>query len=109
MIPRTISVEEAARHFNVMPCTVRAWIRSGRLAAFKIGKQYFIPELEVNKMLLADKPKADTDLVGKTRQELVSEFVNGVRISIPITQIWENRRQKNSRRRDHLQRCAKCQ
>lgn len=56
MLPRTLSVEEAANHFNVLPCTIRAWIKRGRLSATKIGKQYYIPEPEMEKMLMVDKP-----------------------------------------------------
>ncbi len=43
MLPRAMSVEEAANHFHVMPRTVRAWIRSRRLFATKIGKQVLHP------------------------------------------------------------------
>lgn len=57
MIPRAMTVDDTAKHFGVLPCTIRAWIRTGRLAATKIGKQYFIPEPEVEKALLISKPK----------------------------------------------------
>jgi len=102
-------VEEAAEYFHVLPSTIRSWIRSGRLLGTKIGKQYFIPEPEVKKMLLADRPKTDSGLDGISREELVSEFVNGVRIKVSALQIWEDRRQRNSRRRAQLERCAECQ
>ena len=71
MIPRTMSVEEAAGHFHVLPCTIRTWIRSGRLPAKKIGKQYYIPEREVEKMLLEDKPGTTTRLSQPSREEQV--------------------------------------
>jgi len=36
------SSEHLARIFGVQPAAVRAWIRSGKLKARKLGKRYFV-------------------------------------------------------------------
>lgn len=108
MIPRSISVMDAASYFHVLPCTIRAWIHSGRLSATKIGKQYYIPEPEVEKLLAVDKPGINDKSDNNMRAKLVSEFVDQVRIKATAMQIWDDRRQRNNRRRALLARCTEC-
>ena len=42
-----LTVPEAAKRVGRDPETVRRWIRSGKLAAKKIGQQHFVDEMDV--------------------------------------------------------------
>lgn len=42
-----LTVPEAAERVGRDPETVRRWIRSGKLAAKKIGQQHFVDEMDV--------------------------------------------------------------
>lgn len=42
-----LTVPEAAKRVGRDPETVRRWIRSGKLAARKIGQQHFVDEMDV--------------------------------------------------------------
>lgn len=42
-----ISISDYAKKWNVSTNTVRRWIKSGRLKAYKIGKLVRIPEDEI--------------------------------------------------------------
>jgi excisionase family DNA binding protein len=46
-----ITVPEAARRAGKDPETIRRWIRSGRLAARKIGTQHIIDEPDLDRLL----------------------------------------------------------
>lgn len=37
-----LTVSDVARIYHVSPSTVRAWIRSGLLEAYRVGKRYFV-------------------------------------------------------------------
>jgi excisionase family DNA binding protein len=45
-----LTVPEAARRLNRDPETIRRWIRSGRLAARKVGTQHVIDEHEIDRI-----------------------------------------------------------
>jgi excisionase family DNA binding protein len=46
-----ITVPEAARRAGKDPETIRRWIRSGRLAATKIGTQHVVEEADLESLL----------------------------------------------------------
>ena len=46
-----ITVPEAARRAGKDPETIRRWIRSGRLAATKIGTQHVVEEADLEALL----------------------------------------------------------
>lgn len=56
-----VTTKEAAKELYTTPYTVRKYIRAGKLAAAKIGKQYLIPKDELslflNEMTFKQKPK----------------------------------------------------
>jgi excisionase family DNA binding protein len=58
---RYLSVEEAARHANVHPATIRGWIRSGALPGRRAGRHHRVrcSDLEAH---LASLPKTAIDL-----------------------------------------------
>ncbi len=49
-----LTVPEAAKRVGRDPETLRRWIRSGKLAAKKIGRQHFVDEMDVT--ALSDTP-----------------------------------------------------
>jgi excisionase family DNA binding protein len=51
-----LTVPEAAKRVGRDPETVRRWIRSGKLAAKKIGQQHFVDEMDV--AALSDAPES---------------------------------------------------
>ena len=52
---RSLTVLEAARRVGRNPQTVRRWIREGKLAAHKVGRQHLIGE----EALAASEPRSD--------------------------------------------------
>lgn len=38
------TVDEVAARLRVKPCTVRTWVKAGRIEAIKPGKQFLITE-----------------------------------------------------------------
>jgi len=46
-----MTVCEAAKVFNVTFRTIYNWVRSGKLRAVKIGKQWYIPKAAVDALL----------------------------------------------------------
>lgn len=56
-----ITVPEAARRSGKDPETIRRWIRSGRLAARKIGTQHVIEETDLEAMLDAERLPVPSD------------------------------------------------
>ncbi len=45
------TVEELAEMLKVSTQTIRAWIKSGKLKSFKIGKAHRIPDTEVQRLI----------------------------------------------------------
>lgn len=51
------TIEEVAKLLKVAYLTVYRWIQSGKLTAYKAGKQYRIKEDDLNKFLEKKKTK----------------------------------------------------
>jgi excisionase family DNA binding protein len=51
---RRIAVPEAAKRAGKDPETIRRWIRTGRLRASKVGRQYVIEEQDLEPLLEDD-------------------------------------------------------
>jgi len=45
------TVDELAEMLKVSTQTIRAWIKSGKLKSFKIGKAHRIPDTEVQRLI----------------------------------------------------------
>jgi excisionase family DNA binding protein len=58
-----LSVEEIAHELNVHPDTVRGWIRTKKLRAFKFGRDYRVKPEDYQKFLdaRATTPEDDND------------------------------------------------
>lgn len=48
----TMTVEQVAVRCHVKPRTVREWIKQGKLSAHRIGKQYLIEEMDLNRAVV---------------------------------------------------------
>jgi excisionase family DNA binding protein len=73
--PHLYTVERVAELLNLHVKTVRGYVRSGRLKARRIGKQYRIPREDLEEFTgtsLIDKPPA----VARTRHVIVSAIVD---------------------------------
>lgn len=51
-LPRMYSIAEIAEMFGRAPRTIRSWIDDGRLRAVKVGNAVFIPESEIDAILV---------------------------------------------------------
>lgn len=102
-----ISVDEAAQQLQLQPRTVRGYIRSGKLRASRIGKQYRIRiedlelltaggatavacvpntrggQVDANATVVLDIESATSDLAGRVAQIANSVgFASGVRMNV---------------------------
>lgn len=50
------SIEEVAKTLKVAYLTVYRWIRSGKLTAYKAGKQYRVKKLDLERFMESNKP-----------------------------------------------------
>jgi excisionase family DNA binding protein len=57
-----LTVADLAKMFAVKPPTVRMWIRTGRIAAIKIGRDYRVSEMALEKFIAPES-------VGRERDE----------------------------------------
>ncbi len=55
-----LTVKEVAQALKVSPAKVRAWIRSGRLAAIRVGRSHRVSEDALAAMETKPKPFAPT-------------------------------------------------
>ena len=73
-----LTVDEAAREVGKDPETVRRWIRSGKLAARKIGLQYMIDEADLPVPTATALPRAWRDtLTGEPMPDVVEAIRSG--------------------------------
>jgi len=110
MLPRTLSVKEAASCLKVQPRTIRVWIAHGRMHASKIGKSYIIPEPEVEKMITATKTSTDNHFTTMTKQERLDSIRGCLANSdINLDAILSLRRKEANSRKFKAGRCNSCQ
>jgi len=55
MLPRMLTVPEAALRAGRNPETIRRWIRAGKLPAAKVGTQHVIDESDLDRVLGEDE------------------------------------------------------
>jgi len=53
-----LTVPQVSDELKIHPATVRAWVKSGRLAAVRVGKEWRVRRSEVDRALLADASPA---------------------------------------------------
>ena len=56
-----LTVEEAADFLRVSKVTIRRWCASGRLPAFKIGREWRINKIELDKLMRPTEQKCCED------------------------------------------------
>ena len=79
-----ITVPEAARRVRKNPETVRRWIRSGKLHAFKVGTQHMIDEADLEE--LDQEPRQLPPAPGHEKTFWGAPMPNVVAL------VWETRR-----------------
>jgi excisionase family DNA binding protein len=63
---KALTVEQAAEVLQVLPITVRRWLRSGRVRGVKLGRVWRVPESALHELL---NPKADEAQTAKGKKE----------------------------------------
>lgn len=53
------TIDEVAELFRVVYMTVYRWIRSGRLPAYKFGKQYMVKQSDIDEFVKSSKYKVE--------------------------------------------------
>ena len=56
-----LTVQDVSDELGLHPATIRAWVKSGRLAAVRAGRTFRVRRSEVDRALLADASPAYTD------------------------------------------------
>src|SRR6266508_1052423 len=74
--PRLYTVERVAELLNLHVKTVRAYARSGKLKAKRIGKQYRIARADLAEFAGTSAIEPATAAVARTRQVIVSTIVD---------------------------------
>ncbi|MBL1077961.1 helix-turn-helix domain-containing protein [Nocardia sp. 2] len=75
MSDRLFSVEEVADRLGLHVRTVRGYVRDGKLAAVRIGKQYRIAQADLEAFTGLPVPDTTRESVGRTRFAEVSSIV----------------------------------
>jgi excisionase family DNA binding protein len=70
--PRLYSLDQVAERLGLHVRTVRAYVRSGRLRAIRIGKQYRVPREELEAIVGAGNSR---DVVARRRRAEVASVV----------------------------------
>ena len=50
-----VHIEDVAEHLNISLDTARAWLKDGKLPAYKVGKRYKFKLSEIDAWVMADK------------------------------------------------------
>ena len=50
-----VHIEDVAEHLNISLDTARAWLRDGKLPAYKVGKRYKFKLSEIDAWVMAEK------------------------------------------------------
>lgn len=61
MQEQVYSIEETARLLRVHPDTIRRMLKAGTLRHSKVGKQYRIPQSEIDRLLHGDSDQGQQD------------------------------------------------
>lgn len=61
MQKQVYSIEEAAQALDVHPDTIRKMIKRGELRASRVGRQYRIPQAEVDRLLYGTTPRPEDE------------------------------------------------
>lgn len=110
MLPRTLSVKEAADCLKVQPRTVRIWISHGKMSASKVGKSYIIPEPEVEKMISSSKPVHSNSFADMDKKDRLNNICGCLReTGITMEQVFAERRIEAESRKLKAERCIECQ
>lgn len=70
-----LTIPEAARRVRRNPETIRRWIRSGRLAAERVGTQYLVDEAALDALVDRSElapSRFDTTLTGEPMPDVVA-------------------------------------
>lgn len=43
-------INDVAKHFNVVPKTIRNWMKSGRIRGVKIGRKWYFRDSEIKRV-----------------------------------------------------------
>jgi excisionase family DNA binding protein len=54
------SIPQTASKLNLSPWTIRAWIRSGKIAAVKLGRRVMIEPSEIDRLISSGRQPALT-------------------------------------------------
>ncbi len=52
---RWVNIEDIAEYLSVTEDTVRAWVREGRLPAYKVGRRYKFKLTEIDELVRSGK------------------------------------------------------
>ena len=69
IMAKQMSIQDAAKHFNVSDRTIRRWIKSGRLYAQLINGKYCV-DIELTNHLTSDLTDDNVELVDQLRSEV---------------------------------------
>jgi excisionase family DNA binding protein len=53
-----LTVQQVSEELKIHPATVRAWVKSGRLAAVRVGRTWRVRRSEVDRALMTDASPA---------------------------------------------------
>lgn len=53
-----LTVQQVSEELKIHPATVRAWVKSGRLAAVRVGRTWRVRRSEVDRALMSDASPA---------------------------------------------------
>lgn len=59
MNEKFLTAKEISEKYKVSYITVFRWIKSGKLKAFKVGKQYRIKQVDLNHFIQESKPERE--------------------------------------------------
>lgn len=76
-----LTVPEAARRVGKDPETIRRWIRSGRLAAHKVGTQHVIEESDLEELVEDDELELPLEWQVMANGEPMPNVVRAIRLS----------------------------
>ncbi len=84
-----LDICEVADHYRVQPSTVRKWAREGRLAAYKLSRDYRLAWIDVWACEDAAIPKG-TDLQERYRMPLITkaDIAAGMNVSVRTVDRW---------------------
>lgn len=67
--PRSMCVQTAARYLDATPWFVEGLCRSGKIAAFKLGKKWAIDRMELDRFVEGQTSDAKKQLIRGARSE----------------------------------------